>query len=398
MDASTHDAVPLLVSGTTVELPGGKLTCHHLDDLTVLSAEGACSTGLLRELEQRARRIAGALGLDFSALRGISAAIVPMLERLRISLAKRNSRLVLLDAPAQLRDILELHGLADRYFADAPERVPRATDAAARNVTEFSRVLRQTDTIDRCLEKAETRIKSFMPQTLPVFPNWRFAAYWRPCERIGGDFYDFIPLGDQRMGIAVGDVSGHGIAAAVIMGIAKKVLRLRARDMITSGPAEVVAQVNRDLRADLGRGTFVTALYGVLDIARNEFTFVRAGHEAPLRIVADGGPPEVLMTRGAAIGILPPETFDATLEERVIALGRGEGIVLLSDGACDCVDARGVHFGKQRVGEALTGTDASRAVRALLGRLSAFVGEAAQGDDLTVVAFARDHEPAGADQ
>ncbi|HAK97068.1 MAG TPA: hypothetical protein DCM87_19270 [Planctomycetes bacterium] len=389
MESSTRDSVPVLVSGTAIEFSGGRLTCSTHGDMTVLSAEGLCSVALLGQIEQYARRTNGTLGLDFAALRNITPLIVPMLERVRIALAKRDLRLVLIAPPAQLKDILDLHGLEERYFAGEMQPAPKRRAASACDVTQFARVLRDSATIERGLETAEARISSFMPQALPTLSGWRFGAYWRACDRIGGDFYDFVPLGTTRVGIAVGDVSGHGIAAAMLMGIAKKVLRLRAKEMVDAGPASVLARVNGDLLPDLQRGAFVTILYGVLDAASGEFTFARAGHEPPLRVSPHAAVPEVLMTRGAAVGILRPDQFAACIEERSLALRPGEGIVLLSDGICDSADERSVRFGRARIAGALAGADPSRAVKALLEALSSFVCREPPRDDMTVVAFAR---------
>ncbi len=361
--------------------------------MTVLSAEGLCSVPLLGQIEQYARRASGTLGLDFAALRNITPLIVPMLERVRIALAKRDLRLILIAPPAQLKDILDLHGLEERYFAGDAQTAPRRRAASACDVTQFARVLHDSATIERGLETAEARISSFMPQALPMFSGWRFGAYWRACDRIGGDFYDFVPLGTTRVGVAVGDVSGHGIAAAMLMGIAKKVLRLRAQEMLHAGPAQVLAQVNHDLLPDLQRGAFVTILYGVLDTGSGEFTFARAGHEPPLRISPHPAVPQVVMTRGAAVGILRPDAFDACIEERRLLLRPGEGIVLVSDGICDSVDERSVRFGRARIAEALAGSEASRAVKALLEALSSFVCREPQRDDMTVVSFARASSP-----
>ena len=114
MQSSTKDPVPVLISGTTVELSGGRFTSSTHGDMTVLSAEGLCSVALLGQIEQYARRATGTLGLDFAALRNITPLIVPMLERVRSVLAKRGLRLVIIAPPAQLKDILALHGLEER--------------------------------------------------------------------------------------------------------------------------------------------------------------------------------------------------------------------------------------------------------------------------------------------
>ena len=381
------------VQTTVVELPNARLTMHGMGHLTVLTCEGVYSARLLQDLEQYARRTAESLGLDLSGLKGIKPGVVPFLERIRVLLGRRGHRLVLLDPPAQLRDILALQGQADKYLSDPGGAPLNAADTAAREVRNFTLALRETQHFERGIENAEERISAFMPQWLPVFPGWRFAAYWRPCDRIGGDFYDFIPLSDTTLGIALGDVSGHGLSAAIIMGIAKKVLRLRALDMTEAPPGEVLMQVNRDLRADLGKGTFVTIFYGVLDARNDAFTFVRAGHEPPLLLAGDGGRPEVLMSSGTPVGIVDDRTFGRITEQCAISLATASGVVMVSDGVTEAASARGVRFGRERLREALAGVPAHAALRVVLEHLAAFSGSGSQSDDMTMIACARLNDP-----
>ncbi len=386
------------VHSTVVEVVGGKITAYRFDNLLVLAVTGTYSHTLTGELERVVKHTTAAVGLDFSGLAGIKPSIVPSIEKIRILLERRGHNLVLLKPPTRLVDILSLQGLADKYAAGEATRPPverrvhGESDETAVQLTNFQLALRDTQAIERGLENAAHRISFFMPQSLPALPGWRFTACWRPCDRIGGDFYDFIPLGEHTIGIALGDVSGHGLPGAVIMGMAKKVLRLRAQDMPTARPGDVLTQVNSDLLAELGRGTFVTMLYGVLTAEKGDFVFARAGHEPPIFLPAGNALPEPIVTDGLAVGMVPSSVFRRAIENSRIHLESGEGILLISDGIPDAVDERGVRFGKERLRETLANQCAAGAIRTLMARLTDFMGSSARCDDITAVAFGRDDD------
>ena len=192
------------------------------------------------------------------------------------------------------------------------------------------------------------------------------------------------------MGITLGDVSGHGLPGAVVMGMAKKVLRLRAQDMPDAPPTEVLAKVNTDLAGELELGTFLTVLYGVLDCEESTFTFARAGHEPPVFLPCGSARPSVLSASGFAIGMVPTALFRREIEELRIELRPGEGIFLISDGILDAENERGVRFGRERLIDTLTDATPADAVRKVIARLNSFSGEASQSDDITAVSFGKD--------
>lgn len=379
-----------------VALNDGEVTSYKLGGITVFALSGQCSHKMFKAFHQCAQNTAGSIGIDMSALKGIAPWVVPVLEKTRRHVEKRRRHIILYDPPARLMDILSLQGLKSRYMKEQNASVTADKSAdgpdaqgAEKNIKRFMTNLRKNQAIDKGLENAEYRIASFMPKTLPSIPEYRFSAYCRACDRIGGDFYDFFPLNDHSLGITLGDVSGHGLPAAIVMGIAKKVLRLRALDMVEAAPADILKRVNGDLYTDLARGTFVTIFYGVLDFRSHEFVFARAGHEPPLHFARGKPRPDFIATTGMAVGIVPPAMFNRAIENCQIAVNPGDGLFMFSDGVFDAVNEKDVRFGKARMVESVSGIAPYAAIKTILTDLNEYSGNARQADDLTMVAFGR---------
>ena len=170
-----------------------------------------------------------------------------------------------------------------------------------------------------------------LPKT-PHIPGFDFDCCYIPCADVSGDFYDFIRIDDNRLGICIGDVSGHGIEAAMVMGMAKKSLQLFARDGCS--PKEVLARANRDLGQDLLDGTFVSAAYGILDIKKRIFNFARAGNNPPFLInPLRSDPVQMLKPPGLALGIDKlGVNFDKATQELSVQLKPGDLIFQYTDG------------------------------------------------------------------
>src|SRR5688572_3874171 len=129
------------------------------------------------------------------------------------------------------------------------------------------------------LQRARNVQLSMLPE-IPAIESLEIAAHYRPCDTLGGDFYDFITVDQWRLGIVVADVSGHGAAAALLMAVAKKVLQLCGRG--NPSPRQALLEVNDSIRADMPAGMFLSALYGVLDIRNHKLALASCGHNPPL--------------------------------------------------------------------------------------------------------------------
>jgi serine phosphatase RsbU (regulator of sigma subunit) len=228
---------------------------------------------------------------------------------------------------------------------------------------------------------------SLLPKELPRFGGYDFGARLLPMMQVGGDFYDFIALDERRIGVAVGDVSGHGVSAALIMAIT--VALLRAGACRGCSPAEVLTAVNAQLLNLGANGMFVTALYGTLDIDSGEFTYARAGHEPVLMTGADGLDAGYDDNGGGRLLGL----FDTVaLQEATVRLSASGALVLFTDGVIEARSAAREFFGEDRLSE-LAAAHSGLGAQALCDRIVEAVkehaGGQAQSDDITVIAIRR---------
>lgn len=186
---------------------------------------------------------------------------------------------------------------------------------------------------------------NLMPKLAPEIEGIAIAGWTRACEEVGGDFYDFIDLPYTNVGIAIGDVSGKGIPAALLMATARTALRVQAENVYAM--REVIGRVNRALCRDTRPEEFATLFYGVLDARARVLTFVNAGHNFPLLFRGDGVIP--LKTGGVPVGLFP----EATYKEEPVRLQAGDLLVLYTDGFTEVTDRSGEQFGEERLVQAI---------------------------------------------
>jgi sigma-B regulation protein RsbU (phosphoserine phosphatase) len=222
---------------------------------------------------------------------------------------------------------------------------------------------------------------SFLPERAPEIPGFDLAGTTRPHDEVGGDYYDFIPVSESRMGLAIADVSGKGIPAALIMAGFRMSLLAEIRNEFAI--RAVMRKVNTLLHESTERDRFVTAFYGVLDSKNRVLIFSNAGHNPPILLRAGGGI-EYLVEGGLALGVLE----DSRYEERPIALGGGDVLVMYTDGVSEAESSAGEQFGRRRI-EEVTRRLANRSSREILeGIVEAVVawsGERGPNDDLTLL-------------
>ena len=232
-----------------------------------------------------------------------------------------------------------------------------------------------------------------LPREAPVVPGLALDARYRAAQQVGGDFYDLIPLADGRLGVVVADVSGKGIAASLLMAICRTNLRQIA--LRHDSPAAVLAEVNRSMGDEIRQGMFITMIYAIVDPARDEIWFARAGHELPLllRAGAEGvGQTEFLRSEGMPVGLVPDETFRPVLVEEKIRFGAGDVFVLYTDGLTEAPNDAGQEFSGARLDDAVRNLGAllPAAINdGLLERVVRFTGREQLRDDFTLVTIRR---------
>ncbi|HET7091174.1 MAG TPA: PP2C family protein-serine/threonine phosphatase [Anaerolineae bacterium] len=228
---------------------------------------------------------------------------------------------------------------------------------------------------------------SLLPQACPDSPGWAFAASYRAAREVSGDFYDFFEAPDDpaRLRIVIGDVTGKGVPAALMMAFSRALIRAES----TSGrhPAEVLERVNRAIIWNRSR-LLLTAFYAALDRRSGRMTFASGGHDWPLWLKAATGECIELETRGVVLGALN----EIPLVDRVIDLAPGDLVVCFTDGVTEAQNAEGQMFDLERlkaVVKANRHAGAQRALTAIVEAVEGFVGDTPQSDDLTVVVVKR---------
>jgi len=201
----------------------------------------------------------------------------------------------------------------------------------------------EKEKLERELQLAWKVQISMLPRSLPRFAGFDFGAKIVPARVVGGDFYDFIPLDDNTLGIAVGDVSGKGMAAAIFMAMTRSLMRSEARQ--AGSAQEALRGVNRHLLEMSDSGMFVTVLYGVLNRKTGELHYGRAGHELPILCNQQGITTNPRRGHGQPLGIVP----DPAIDEQAIKISPGDTLLLFTDGATDAYDEKGQLFGLGRL-------------------------------------------------
>lgn len=231
--------------------------------------------------------------------------------------------------------------------------------------------------------------RRILPARAPEVPGCRFASRYVPSERVSGDFYDFIPAHGGKLGVVIGDVSGHGIVAAVTMGVAKKLLQMGLRS--SADPARSLRIANQELFLDLQRTVFVTACAGVYDPADRMFRFCRAGHNPVIVYHPDRGPrPVRFEPPGMALGWDDGTQFNATLGLNTLPMRPGDLLFLYTDGISEAMNPQGEEFGLDRICDLLErhySADPEETLDQMLEGLTAFRKERPQEDDITLLAM-----------
>ncbi len=227
---------------------------------------------------------------------------------------------------------------------------------------------------------------SLLPAFLPVFAGYDFGARLLPMSQVGGDFYDFVELADGNLGIAVGDVSGHGMPAALIMAITLALLRAEA--CRSRSPGDVLAAVNRELLKLGSRRMFVTVLYGVLDAATGEFTYARAGHEPPVVFLPGAEPALTRIGAGRLLGLFD----DIVLADDRLTLPPGGTLLLYTDGVIEARSPDRAFFGEERLTDHVLRArtwPAQVVCDGLMAAVAEHVGGQPQQDDITILCARR---------
>jgi len=279
-----------------------------------------------------------------------------------------------LDHRVEIRTGDELEELADSFNKMAVD-LKKYTEELRLTTAEKERMQRE-------LEIAKGIQQSFLPELPPRVEGFDLAALNVPAQEVGGDFYDFIPIGGENWGLVIADVSGKGIPAALFMALSRTLVR--ANTIGTTSVSQAIQRAN-DLIAEHERTSmFVTLFCGMLDPKRRTLTYVSAGHNPPLKFASGGGDTIMLKARGIALGIMP----DIRLEEQEITLDEGDILVLYTDGVTEAIDDKEGQFGQDRLNAAVqraSALPASEIIERVVDEVNEFSQGQPQFDDITLM-------------
>src|ERR671914_379254 len=286
---------------------------------------------------------------------------------------------------AMYHDISELKRAEEevrQLNKDLERRVAERTEQLKSAMAKQQEEAQQRERIEQELRVARLIQHTLLPKSLPELEGHQIAVYYQPAREVGGDFYDFLRLPDGRLGLIVGDVSGKGVPAAIVMAITRTMLRAAYH---LGSPGEILKQVNDNLFPDIPPNMFVTCLAALLDSRTGRLQYANAGHDLPY--VRNSAGVSELWATGMPLGLMP----DMSYEEKEITLQPGESILLYSDGLVEAHSPQREMFGFPRM-QRYVGAhpEGAALIDSLLAELEQFTGEGwEQEDDITLLTLQR---------
>jgi serine phosphatase RsbU (regulator of sigma subunit) len=267
---------------------------------------------------------------------------------------------------------------------DLERRVAERTEQLKIAMAKQQEEAQERERIEQELRVARLIQQTLLPKSVPGLAGYDVAAYYRPAREVGGDFYDFLELEDGRLGLVVGDATGHGVPAALMMANTQSVLRAVAQRG-GSEPGRILAEVNEVLLAYIPPSMFVTCFYAILDPKSGTLRYANAGHDLPY--LWHGCDCEELRARGMPLGLMPGMSY----EEKEMVLDTGEGVLFYSDGLVEAHNPEGEMFGFPRLRALIAQHAEERSLRDfLMKELHSFTGEEwEQEDDITLLTLRR---------
>lgn len=245
--------------------------------------------------------------------------------------------------------------------------------------------LTEKQRMEQELKVAQDFQKLLLPKECPKVEGFELAAFNHPALEVGGDFYDFIHIDNEHIGVAIADVSGKGIPGALIMAMARSVLR--AECVKSLSPKEILRRVNERIFADTQENVFITMTFAILNLKERSINFCRAGHE-PIIILNEKKQDLSLYTpAGIALGLIDNDVFDI-IEEKVIYFKDNDIVVFYTDGVTEAMDEKSSEYGRERFFETLKTSKVETPtgiIKSIISDIEKFTHGLPQNDDITLV-------------
>lgn len=308
------------------------------------------------------------------------------------SLKIRSFMVVPLIFRGQLSGVLAVaNPISGRAFTDTEFSLAKSLGeqcALALQNAEAVSALLMRNKLEFDLRLASSIQRYLLPENLPQTDSLEFAVKYLPQQLIGGDFYDFFKLPHGKIGVVIGDVSGKGIPAAILMALCQTKLRYIA--MSGKSPAQTLCLLNSEMVHAMRSDMFITIIYLVIDPKSGEARFARAGHEPPLLARADSDEAaQPLKSSGMALGMVSEELFDEVMEDASFKMNSGDVLVLYTDGLTEAANPEGGEFTAKKLAQTIStlrSRNANDLNDEIIKSVESFMGPGNKyGDDLTLL-------------
>ena len=242
--------------------------------------------------------------------------------------------------------------------------------------------------LDHDLEIARDIQRILLPSEAPAIDGFQISGINVPARQVSGDYFDYIQVDQDRLGVAIADVSGKGVPASLIMAICRSVLRAEAAR--NPSPADVLRKVNRQLYPDIKEDMFISMAYLILGHQQDGVTLARAGHDAPLWYKRQSQTVMPVKSPGMVVGIDSGSVFDRLTADFAVPLERNDCLVLYTDGVTETLNSEGDEFGVDRMMQSVraSANDSAQAiVKRIIEDVREFTGSVPQNDDMTLIAI-----------
>jgi serine phosphatase RsbU (regulator of sigma subunit) len=325
-----------------------------------------------------------------TVLRSIFVSLVVIVVGILISFVFSNSitrPIRKLTTAVQIMGQGDLSHMVEVKTKDEVGVLARSFNKMAQDLQSYIEDLRRTtaekERVEKELEIGRGIQQSFLPEKPPKVEGFEIAALNLPALEVGGDFYDFIPVSEDKWGLVIADVSGKGVPAALFMALSRTLIRANAVDNPTVSYA--IVKANKMIAEQERANMFVTLFYGVLDVKKKSITYVNAGHNPPIVLSKKGGDIVMLAAKGIALGVMS----DIVLEEKEVSLREGDIAILFTDGVTEAINGKQEQFGQERLAKLIVEShtlSAEEIVKRIEREVSAFSEGQPQFDDLTLMA------------
>jgi sigma-B regulation protein RsbU (phosphoserine phosphatase) len=290
---------------------------------------------------------------------------------------------------SELRGVITVYNKkSGSSFTDDDQRLLAIIATQSAQVVENARLYEKEQTLSRMQEEVRLASKiqyELLPKEAPTIPGYQIAGKTIPAQQVGGDYFDFVKVDDHRIAISIGDVSGKGLPASLLM--ANLQATLRSQTYLAVPPKVALERANALLYQSTSPEKFATLFYAILDFQSHQITFSNAGHENPF-FFGLGDDVRRLRTGGIPLGMLPAFTY----EEETVAFDPGGGLVIFSDGVSEAMNADEQLFGDERIVEVLgkhREASAQELIDHSVDAVKRYAGTYPQTDDITLLVVRR---------